>query len=799
MFYYKYLFYICIMFAEATSCARCLAQEYAQQSSNGLDQKAQQSTTQQENSKDENQASSSAAVTKAAVPRHGAVEEIIVTANFREQSAQDVAGSLSGYDQSRIKELGLTDMSDLTRFTPSLNNNDRGEGRNDLNIRGIGRTGTFAVFGPSPVGLYLDDISLNTFGNAFDTGQADVNYFGIQRVEVLFGPQSTLYGESAEGGAVKFISKDPSLEQSQGIFGLGAFLPYGGSVRGSAQASVDVPLLPNSLGANISIGRTEKSGFIDNATDGANNINHSKSDLARVVFLSNVTDYATARLAVHYQRLKMGAAQITDEDQKELKISYKNSNDWASDRFLVVPLKLRFNFDSFAVESISGYYDRAINVYRWDSLAATFASIIGLTPVTGRFLDGHINSANAYRQRSQEVRVITTADTDVSAILGLYYRNADAAGRFFTTSQDLPGVTTTVDGSISRSKQRSAFFEASWKPYQSWTGTIGARGVIEDTNIFFNDSSLYGIPGPTRQYQLHLSKFLPMARLEFRPQGGEESSLYYFRYATGTRIGGANTPLTVEIHNLLYPTDNPNRFDIYLPDSVKTLEVGNKNALFEGAWIVNGAIYYNLWRNLQVPVANPFVNVTNAGSARGYGVEVDTTLKASDEWHFNFGAQAGVSKIATQILAASAGVTNNFTNTYVEPGTPIPYAKRFGLAGGVKNVQTFGGDWQVTTSLSYTYSGSYTQDLQSPDRLGNYGLLDFGWEFVDNKRWTINVHFENILNRIVKVATSPGTKAYEQLIPIPPAPGQSIDENYINTPRAWELSGTYHFGGEGLN
>ena len=129
------------------------------------------------------------------------VEEILVTARYREQGVQDVGVSVKAFDQDDINRLGISDLSGLTRLTPSLNIQERGPNQNEMNIRGVTNFLVTQDLVPSsrPVGIYIDDTPVNTLGGA----QFDMRYFDLQRIEILRGPQGTLFGEGASAGAVR--------------------------------------------------------------------------------------------------------------------------------------------------------------------------------------------------------------------------------------------------------------------------------------------------------------------------------------------------------------------------------------------------------------------------------------------------------------------------------------------------------------------------------------------------------------------------------------------------------------------
>lgn len=724
---------------------------------------------------------------------HGTkVEEIIVTANFRESSAQDVAGSLITFSEARFKELGISDVKALTRYTPSLANNDRGAGRNELSIRGIGRTGIGASLGPSPTGLYMDDISINTFGTNFNTGQADIDYNGIQRVEVLMGPQSTLYGESSEGGAIKYVTADPPLSKTTGSLEAGAMRPYGGYVSPWYVGCGSAVLSENVAGLSFCGGRRSNSGFIDATTDQKEDVNDSHSDHERVVLLVRPSEAFKARVALHHQTLAVGAAQNTTGNPEGLENDHRVAFDWTHNQILLVPLKLSYNFGPFAIESISGYYHSTNHSWSWSSIAATFASIATLSSVRGQFADGHALADNIYRQRSQEIRLISSEEWPITYIAGGYYRHGYSQNDFYLRSYDLPSnFNTSTSSSHGGTTNVSFFGEIAWKPVPEWTGTIGLRRFRENSKPVQDPSTLFEIPLPGNETQLVHKTWLPMARLEYRPN---DWGLYYFRYATGTRFGGTNVPLDADAAVLVNPTPNIDLYKAYQPDKIKTYELGAKLQLLDGSLIVNSAAFYNVWDNLQVPVSNPFLNVTNAGGAEGYGAEINAIWGATDNLSLFLGATGGPTKLTEGFVAAPPSALNSFQENFVPAGTRIPYAKKFSAAGGVDYTGTFGSGWTFTSNISYAYTGSYIQEMITPggDPVKGYGILDVGAS-VKVTDWTLSFRASNALNKILAVANFRGTQAYENLTHLPAPPGQSLDEDYINSPRVLKLTIGYQF------
>lgn len=741
------------------------------------------------------------------------IEEILVTANFRSQSIQDVAGAVSGYDANRIKDLGASDIGDLAKFTPSLNNNDRGPGQNDLNIRGMGKLAIVAdtIPSPSPVGMYLDGISINTLA----TGQADVEFFGMQIVEVLRGAQGTLYGESAEGGAVKFISRDPNLSQFEGELALDAISgDYSGLGFGS-RLLIDKVLIDDTLGLILSGGFTTNGGFIDNTRAEQENVNEYDKETFRGVLLARMPSDIDLRLSLHYNKNKLNAAQIVDTTSGKPRpvISYQNADDTGLDDFLLIPLKISYNADSYSVESISGYYKRDTYFDRYNGFTAVFASAVYYPSTGGDFADGHLKFNADYEQYTQELRFISNWDGAFDIIAGAYYRSFEYSTAALGYSKDIDGLIVYDGGDLDqKSTQLSYYTELSWKISEQLATTVGLRRHSEnlatnstETHLYSQETStplptgLIPINGPTRvnsttipelYHEFELKDWLPMLRIEYSTN---DESLYYFRYSTGLRNGNINIALSTFINSA--SAGNPDKFgpnnpdNTFGPDFVNAYEIGAKMTLLDGSWTLNSSLFYNDWTDLQVIKYAPIATTFNAGRAHSYGLEIESLLIISENWSVFAGSAITVAETTERI--------NLSDDAFIEKGAKIPYAQDYAYSVGVAFNKYFENGLSFKSTFSYSYTGPFIQDIAStnspdPEQGGRFGLANFTIDFGTE---TLKAHLKinNIFNKFVVVSTLPADKIFEDLTGLPPTEGQSIDENYTNMPREVSVGINYYF------
>ena len=190
-------------------------------------------------------------------PEPLAKDELVVTAQKREQRSQDVPLSVDAVGGDALEKKGITDFRDVLRGMAGISYSGQTRGQGRYSIRGISTT----AFSPT-VGVYYDDISLVTIARGF-SGAAEPPFFDLGRVEVLKGPQGTLYGGSAMGGAIKYVSRKPNLDEFEGSVAAGVGLVAHGSVSYSGEGVVNVPIIEGKLAFRGGVQVVHDSGYID--------------------------------------------------------------------------------------------------------------------------------------------------------------------------------------------------------------------------------------------------------------------------------------------------------------------------------------------------------------------------------------------------------------------------------------------------------------------------------------------------------------------------------------------------------
>src|SRR6516165_4976077 len=290
----------------------------------------------------------------------GGLQEVTVTATRREESLSKVPISVTALTQEALDDRGVKDFSEVARFTPGVNFDN--SGTNNISIRGISGTG-----GAGTTGIYIDDTPIQMRALAFNPDEALPKSFDLDRIEVLRGPQGTLFGSGSEGGTVRYITTQPSLTKASVYARAELATTQGGDPSYEAGVAVGGPLIDNTLGARLTLWYRRDGGWIDHVdpyTQSVDdkNANHEDSTLIRLAFLWAASDKWSVTPSIYYQ------------DRKEHNISnycplYSDAgnNHFASadpnernspDTFYLPSLKIQGDLGSATLISNTSFYHR---------------------------------------------------------------------------------------------------------------------------------------------------------------------------------------------------------------------------------------------------------------------------------------------------------------------------------------------------------------------------------------------------------------------------------------------------------
>ncbi len=544
------------------------------------------------------------------------VQEIVVTAQKREQSIMDIPFAISAFDEAEIKARGAADIKDLQYSIPGLSITNNQPGQDRVQIRGAS-AGT--GIGMPTVGRYLDEVSVSS-----DATQRalDVPLLDIGRVEVLRGPQGTLYGAGSIGGTIKFISNAPSLEETEGSLGLGFNGVDDGGNGYEVNGVVNLPLIEDKLAIRVAASTEDIAGWIDNTAMGKSDVNSADRNFVRTKLLYKPSDTFTASVMwMHYDfeqannnhELSESGFSLLNVDNRGATDERSSSTPFATpvaDQWDLLNLELNFELENANIVSSTGYLDRKVNFFS-ETVNAFFPP--------GSYGSIEIDDRQT-EMLTQEIRVNSTWDNPLNYTVGTFYRKTDTSQ---TQSLSYPAIfgfppqvvtgTAPVDA-----KSWAVFGELSYKYSDRFTASFGMRYFDEDQepSIFLLGGAAPMDMSPPKQ---SFDAVTPRLNLLWTVS---ESASIYGTISKGFRSGGING----------FGSSIPS-FD---PEEAMLYEIGGRGTFLDGRVYLDGAVYYMNYDNVQVTIAEAGrARTTNVDSASGAGVDLAVGVNLTTDLSLN--------------------------------------------------------------------------------------------------------------------------------------------------------------------
>jgi iron complex outermembrane recepter protein len=620
--------------------------------------------------------------------KKAAMEEIVVTAQKRAERIDHVPISITALGKKQLDKQGVRDINDIARLVPGLHL----QASNELGSTNIAIRGIVSDTGAQTTGVYVDETPVQARQEiVFSDPYPKV--FDLDRVEVLRGPQGTLFGAGSEGGTIRFITPAPSLTTYSGYARSELGFTYGGAPSAELGAAVGGPIVPDKLGMRISIWDRLDGGYInrvDPATgeEADHNANSQNSTVARAAFLLQATDALTIEPSVFYQRVRA-------EDRDFYWESAGPFTDLAqipqphTDTYVLPSLSAGYDFGGFTAKNVFSYFTRASD----EVFDATSYELSGLLPGNDITLPGDPTylSRGQYHQTqrnyTEEFRLASTDTPDslLSWVAGFYYQHNESgdentfAEPFDQVANYLseyygygPGNSLSyfgeapVDGKYSYVENihvtevdKAAFGNLIYRILPTVHIAAGVR--VSDSAFSYNDfqDGPYG-PGAPTHYSGSKSETPVTPRFSISWQVTPDEMLYATA-AKGYRIGGANeSVLGIDACKgdlaALGVKDVPATFQ---SDSVWSYEGGIKGSFLAQRLRLEASVFWIDWSAIQQQVELPdcgYYYTANLGNAASRGFDVQ--------------AQYDVGQ--GLVLSGNAGLTDaRFTNTELVSGNVL--------------------------------------------------------------------------------------------------------------------------------
>jgi iron complex outermembrane receptor protein len=642
-------------------------------------------------------------------PEATSLTRVVVTANKREQASIDVPASVSTVSAERLALGGATRLEDFVSQVPGLAVTAMTRGQTVVTLRGIGTGAAQAV---PTTAQYIDDAPIGSI-NAYSAGSKltpDLDPSDLRRVEVLKGPQGTVYGAGAVGGLVRYVTIPANTQRFSGMVQAGINHIDGGGNGKNLRAALNIPISKDVLGVRVSAFDRTEGGYIDNPINGKDGVNEARTKGGRVAMDLKINPDWSLRawaLTQNFRSDGLGSEDVvapglTPLNKPMQRISYVTElQDITLD---VANATLRGRLGGFDLVSSSTYQTSKLHRVNDNTVGSTnLLRLVTGVPGLGAYTDAHIDT----RRVSQELRARSTAFNDqLEYEVGMFWTKENdlldsqlPAPFFYATGKVLP-VAALGNGSI-----RSAYEEYSYfgnlsyaiTPQLSVLAGIRRANDSQQFDLDYKASALSPVPVRLLQDVDH-GKTTYMAGINYKLQ--PDTSLYG-RVATGYRAGGPSA---------LPPGALPDGKLSFEPDSLTSYELGFKSAFLGGKASVEAAVFSTNWQDIQLmataPARPPFTYTsfnygTNGGSARSNGAEATFLLSPTN--HLTVRANAAYTDTHLTSAAPAVGGLS---------GDAMPYIPK----------------WSMSVSAEYRFAIGAAQSWiggsigRVGERMSDYGL-----------------------------------------------------------------------------
>jgi outer membrane receptor protein involved in Fe transport len=683
--------------------------------------------------------------------------EIVVTSLKRAIKLQDAPASITSISDDTLRAASIDSANDLVRAVPSLTITDAGPGQRRITLRGIRSAGD------AQVGIYYDETPVaGPPGTTSDPGgsQSDFKLFDLERVEVLRGPQGTLYGAGAVGGTIRLVTRKPDFEFG-GRVDVGATTTEGGGEGYQLNAALNVPIVKDVLAVRGVYFRRQNDGWVDNPGLGLTGINSERSDGGRILVRFVPTPGLTIDGAAHFLYSEGGASTWSPSAGKYNAVNA--SQVPYSDKQRLYSLSARAELGFADLVATTSYQDRDTLVTRDPTplfrsfktratCATHFTAAVCATPTGFAAYNAYVEGLLPviyYQPQSvtdwtNELRLQSNGGSWFQWTVGGFYEDRDskvlseARRTNASDGSQIEGATPLLQRHvIDKLQQKAAFGEIAVTPVEGLTLTGGLRYYSYDKTV--GGDTTIGLDilrtavTPFAIYKTKNNGWLYKANASWK---AAENVLVYGQVATGYRPGGVNQVLGLA------------QALSYSPDKLTTYEGGIKTSFGGDALVLNLSAYLTDWSDMQVSInSGSFLYLGNAGAARIKGIEAEATLNPTRGLVFNVNAVLTDAKLTEDQVPD--GVTPLASTARRGDKIPFIAPQTISFAGQYEWALGSGG-WNGLVRGDLTYVGSSRADFRptstSYRKVGDYALANTRIG-VRGDRYGVFFYVNNLLNK----------------------------------------------------
>ena len=657
---------------------------------------------------------------------------VTITATRRREPQREVPMQVQAISADQLQNAGARQLSDYLADQPGVNVTSAGAGYNTVSIRGIS-TGQQTI---STVGIYIDDVAFGSSGAYINGAQTalDLSLLDLNHIEVLRGPQGTLYGAGAMGGLLKYVTNEPDTSELSGKVTLGASATKGGGMGNTESAVLNVPLKQDVAALRVALFHDRAGGYVDavGPADGKN-LNKGDSSGGRLSLLLEPSSKFRVRLTALSEDIKRDGHDSVDYNQatgEPVAGDYKRT------------LSVREPY-STKVQLVSADIEAELGWARFDSISSAQTSglhnHLDYTALYGPLLGGTVdtvpvNLISHMQKQTQEFRLTSTSNSNVEWLGGIFYTHESGANNQFIDStlpdDGGPGPTLLSASLPSRLTELAAYGDVTWKatPRLSFTGGIRVARNQQDFAEALSGTLAGGDTVRNGSSKETSKTYLATASYALDP-----TSNVYVRAASGYRPGGPNAVVYDPATGL--PLAPP----VFKHDSLWSYEAGYKADFLDKTLSLEASVYDIHWNDVQQFTAvNGLSVITNGGKAQVEGGEFSLRYKPTRDWSLN----GGLSLLDARLTEDASGLGHS--------GAPLPNSAR--LSGSLGTHYDFAvAGHAAWVSGSERYIGKRNAGFDGSTTLPNFRMpayfltdLQAG---VDLQRVQLSMYVRNLFDR----------------------------------------------------
>lgn len=677
-----------------------------------------------------------AALAEEGLNRNSADPGLIVTARRTRERLQDVPISITVQNDERLQRTNAAELDDVARAIPNLNLSPAGVlGAGQLSVRGV-----YSPVGAPTVGFYLDDTPIQIRPLGF-SGAANPHLFDLDRVEVLRGPQGTLFGSGSLGGTVRFITKQPDLLEASGFGSSELSSTKGGDLGYRFWSAAGGPIVRERLAVRTGFYLRRAAGFVDRVdpVSGATldaDVNDNMTVAVRAAATAALTELVKISSSFYYQRTRSNDLPYFESTRGPHKQSFLIKQPGRDDFFLP-SLTVEAQFDKAVLTSVSSYFDREDR--RVSDYSSVFSELVLGGSMPGISPAGGTSNITSTRQKSlvQELRFASSRrEARFNWVAGAFYQHSrlrlrqkvvepgisDLVSEIFGLPVEavfgaplLPGGITYRGYESIAETQAAAFGEATWRLAETLELLGGVRLSLTKLKLEVNSDGPYAGPVSSSNRVAESQTETPLTprlSLSYRP-GADR--LFYAGLSRGYRAGGANTPVPQEPCaadlSLRGRTASPPSFR---SDSLWSYELGAKGTFPRHGLTISAASFLIDWRKIQQSISLPncgFSFVENLGRARNRGFEVEADWTPTSRLHLSAAAGYVDARFRQTLVGGNAA---GKLGILVESGDRVPFTPAWSVSAAGEYRVELAPSHRAYIRGEYQFRGSYQRTASAP-------------------------------------------------------------------------------------